>query len=181
MEAELTYRRLRQDEVEKIREIDRAEYIDAVYYHRDGELLLTPEVYDVKAFRQSELESIISETSDLMDRGGTVYGAFDGELLVGVSSVECQFIGSRKDTLQMALLHVSKNYRRLGVGKKLMGLVVERARELGAGKLYVSATESRNTVHFYQRMGCVLATEIDPILFAKEPKDIHLELNLTKQ
>ena len=64
------------------------------------------------------------------------------------------------------------------MGQQLMQLVIDKARELGAKKLYISATPSRNTVHFYQRRGCVLASEVDPILFAKEPEDIHLELTL---
>jgi N-acetylglutamate synthase-like GNAT family acetyltransferase len=54
-----------------------------------------------------------------------------------------------------------------------------RARELGAQRLYVSATESENTVDFYLRRGCRLAEEVDPALFALEPNDIHLELDLT--
>jgi GNAT superfamily N-acetyltransferase len=178
MSEKITYRRLEAIDVDKFRGIDRSEYIDAIYYFREGELVLEPEVYNMKGFPPGELEKIIEETRELIERGGTVYGAFMGDTLVGASSVECDFIGSSRDTLQMPILHISKSYRGLGVGQTLMKLVIERARELGARKLYVSATPSRHTVHFYQRIGCVLASEIDPVLFAKEPEDIHLELVL---
>jgi len=165
-------------EGKKITEIDRSEYIEAIYYLRDGKIVLEPEVYNMRGFPPGEVEKIIIETEELLSRGGTVYGAFAGDKLVGVSSVECDFIGSAHDTLQMPLLHISKECRGQGVGRHLMQLVIDKARELGAKKLYVSATPSRHTVHFYQSMGCKLASEVDPILFAKEPEDIHLELVL---
>ena len=57
-------------------------------------------------------------------------------------------------------------------------LAVEKARSLGAKKLYISATPSENTVNYYMRLGCILAAEINPELFALEPEDIHLEYNL---
>lgn len=174
----INYRTLNFHEADLIRQIDRSEYVDAVYYHREGKLVLEPEVWDVLGFYPPELEKIVAETHELLQRGGTVYGAFIDARLVGISSVECDFIGSSKDTLQMPLLHVSAHCRGIGVGQTLMKLVIDRARDLGAKKLYVSATPSRHTVHFYQRMGCTLATEVDPVLFAKEPEDIHLELAL---
>ncbi len=77
--------------------------------------------------------------------------------------------------LQLKFLHVSRDCRGQGTGTKLFHIAVEKAKELGARKLYISATPSENTVNYYMRLGCVLATEIDPELFALEPEDIHLE------
>lgn len=70
---------------------------------------------------------------------------------------------------------MSQGYRKQGLGSRLFNLAVEKAKALGAKKLYLSATPSENTVNYYLRLGCVLATEIDPELFALEPEDIHLE------
>lgn len=178
MSEQVTYRQLTKDDVASLRGIDRSEYIDAIYYYRNGKLVLEPEIYDVRGFNLPELEKMVQETEELTERGGTVYGAYADGTLVGASSVECDFIGLTKDTLQMPILHISKDYRGRGVGQQLMRLVIDKARQFGAKRLYVSATPSRNTIHFYQRMGCTLATEVDPILFAKEPEDIHLELEL---
>ena len=178
MWEQISYRLLAKEDAASLRGIDRSEYIDAIYYLRGGKLVLEPEVYDVRGFNPQELEKMVEETEELVERGGTVYGAFADGTLVGASSVECDFIGSAKDTLQMPILHISKDCRGRGVGQQLMQLVIDKARQLGAKKLYVSATPSRNTIHFYQRMGCIMATEIDPLLFAKEPEDIHLELAL---
>jgi N-acetylglutamate synthase-like GNAT family acetyltransferase len=80
----------------------------------------------------------------------------------------------------MKFLHVSNNYRKQGLGKKLFFLAAEKALELGAKKLYISATPSENTVDFYLNLGCVLATEVDEDLFRLEPEDIHLEFDLAQ-
>ena len=40
--------------------------------------------------------------------------------------------------------------------------------------MYISATPSEHTINFYLRQGCVVASEVDPELFALEPEDIHL-------
>ena len=78
-------------------------------------------------------------------------------------------------TMQLKFLHVSHQSRKQGLGPKLFNMAVEKARALDARKLYISATPSENTVNYYMKLGCVLATEIDPELFTLEPEDIHLE------
>ena len=115
---------------------------------------------------------------DCFKRGGHFWGAFEGETLVGVAVLESKFIGSKKDTLQLKFLHVIHNVRKQGLGKKLFMIATKKAKSLGAKKMYVSATPSENTVHFYQYLGCVLAEEIDAELFEEEPEDIHLEYTL---
>ncbi len=57
-----------------------------------------------------------------------------------------------------------------------MTKTIEKAKELGAKKLYISATPSKNTVNFYMHLGCNLASEINPELYQLEPDDIHLEM-----
>jgi predicted N-acetyltransferase YhbS len=116
---------------------------------------------------------------DCYDRGGTFWGAFEDDKLVGVAILENKFIGAQQDTLQLKFLHVSRDYRKQGLGKTLFNLAVEKAKTLGAKKLYISATPSEKTVNYYLQLGCVLAKEIDPELFALEPDDIHLEYELS--
>ena len=66
----------------------------------------------------------------------------------------------------------------MGVGKTLVGLVIQKAREIGVKKLYVSATPSQNTVEFYLKRGFKLAQEVNQKLLELEPEDIHMELEL---
>ncbi|MBT3337485.1 MAG: GNAT family N-acetyltransferase [Anaerolineae bacterium] len=171
-------RQLSQDELPNIWTIDRAEIIENIYYFREGQLVLEPEYYDMQGWPTGEPEHYAPFLEDCFERGGFFWGAFEGETLVGVAILEEKFIGSKKDTLQLKFLHVDKNVRKTGLGRRLFSLAAEQARGMGAAKLYISSTPSENTVHFYQYLGCVLAEEVDAELFAFEPEDIHLEYTL---
>lgn len=168
-------RELTRSEIPYIWQIDRSEVIDNIYYLRDGKLVLKPEHYDMRGWPPGEPEHYMPIFLDCFNRGSYFWGAFQGDLLVGVVVLVNHFLGSAKDTLQLKFLHVSNNFRKHGLGKKLFLLAAEKAIEIGAKKMYVSSTPSENTVSFYLRLGCVLATEIDAELFALEPEDIHLE------
>jgi hypothetical protein len=52
------------------------------------------------------------------------------------------------------------------------------AREAGAVRMYISSIPSSSAVGFYLAQGCKLAEEVDPELYALEPEDIHLILDL---
>jgi len=101
--------------------------------------------------------------------------AFEGGTLAGVAVVDKQPIASRPDLTELKFLHVSQPYRGTGVGAALFGAAAALAVGWGFKGLYVSGTPSDNTVHFYQRRGCVLAMPPDSRLFELEPEDIHFE------
>ncbi len=92
--------------------------------------------------------------------------------------LESRFIGRQEDQLQLKFLHVSRRYRRAGLGRTLFEKAAARARELGARRLYVTATPSENTVRFYLRRGFRVTDEVDEDLFRLEPDDIHMELDI---
>ncbi len=52
------------------------------------------------------------------------------------------------------------------------------ARQAGSSQMYISSTPSASAVGFYLSQGCRLAEEVDPELYALEPEDIHLILDL---
>ncbi len=170
----MNIRTLQRDEIPLVWQIDRREVIHNVYYLRDGKLVLEPEYFDAQGWPPNEAEHYTPILTDCFDRGGFFWGAFEEDKIIGVAVLENKFIGSKRDTLQLKFLHVSHGVRKQGLGTKLFHLAVEKAKSLGAKKLYISATPSENTINYYMRLGCVLATEIDPELFALEPDDIHL-------
>ena len=171
----MNIRELQREEIEKIWTIDRAEVIENIYYFQNGSLILQPEHYDLQGWPPGESEQYMPILVDCFDRGGTFYGAFQYGELKGVAVLDNKFIGQNKDQLQLKFLHISRSYRKRGLGKLLFNKAVERAREMNARKLYVSATPSENTVNFYKNMGCVVTREVDQELFELEPEDIHLE------
>jgi predicted N-acetyltransferase YhbS len=171
-------RELSRAEVEQVWTIDRAEVIEAVYYYEDGGLVLKPEHWDVSGWPPGEPEKYTPLLFDCFDRGGWFYGLFDGSKLVALVILESEFIGWEKDQLQMKFLHVSQAYRKQGLGGLLFERAAARARRMGVRQLYVSATPSQNTIDFYLHLGCRLAPEPDPALYALEPEDIHLVYDL---
>jgi predicted N-acetyltransferase YhbS len=171
-------RRLERHEVSEVWSIDRAEVIEGMY-RRDGhEFVLIPARHELRGWPPGEREREAPMLVDCFDRGGSLYGAFAGDVLVGAAALECRFIGGRRDQLQLKFLYVSRSQRGTGVGCALFERVVTRARELGARRLYVSATPSENTVRFYLRRGCRVTDEVEADLFALEPLDIHMELEI---
>jgi predicted N-acetyltransferase YhbS len=171
-------RKLSRQEIQGVWSIDRSEVVENVYYHENGQLMLKREHYDVKGWPPGEPEHYGPILLDCYEHGGTFYGAFDGDKLVGAAVLESRFIGHEGDRLQLKFLHVSKSHRQTGLGRTLFQKAVSRARELGARRLYISSTPSENTVQFYLRLGCRVTGDVDKGLFELEPDDIHLEYDI---
>lgn len=171
-------RKLLREEIEQIWNIDRSEVIDNIYRFENGALALRRQHYDVPGWPPGEAEKYTPIRLDCFDRGGWFYGAFDRAELIGAVVLESKRIGKRKDQLQLKFLHVSSSYRNKGLGTRLFELAKAAAREIGAKRLYISATPSENTVNFYLRLGCAVAREPDPELVDLEPEDIHLECDV---
>jgi predicted N-acetyltransferase YhbS len=166
---------LARSEIELIWTIDRREMIERIYRLDDGKLRLEPHHVDVPGWPPDEARTTTPGLYESFDRGGIFFGAFDKGSLVGNSALDTLWRGSRRDLLQLLRLHVSRDYRAQGVGRRLFEQARDAARARGARGLYISATPTENTIHFYQRRGSVLLETPDPGLLALEPEDIHLE------
>lgn len=174
----MEYRQLKKEENKRLVEIDRGEITERIYRFKDGILLLEDCYIDIKGWSEKEVNKFITVLDDIADRGGYIYGAFNGDNIVGLVALDNVFFGKNKDYLNLDKLYVSRDSRGKGVGRKLVQICVDKAKELGAKKLYVSSSELENTVNFYQGLGCILATEYIKQMWEKEPEDIHLELTI---
>ncbi len=162
----ITIRRMRNSEIERISEIDRSEHITKNYIHKNGSL--APQDVDLQA--EHSVEAHIEEWRPLLDHG-VMFGAFDDEALTGFVIYRPNL---SEDTAQLAALYISANYRSQGIGASLTDRVTQLARADGAKKLYVSATPTAPTVHFYMGQGFALTQEINKQLYELEPYDIHM-------
>lgn len=174
----MDYRELNREEIIKLVEIDRSEVIENIYYLRDNQLELEKEYYDMKSFPPGELDEIIERQYKIHDNKGIIYGVFNGDKLIGVTSLENKLRGKNNIYMKMDIIFVSKDYRGQGIAKKLVQIIKKEAKDRGAKKMYISATPSENTVNFYINVGCQLTAELDHELYKLEPEDIHLELIL---
>lgn len=174
----LNYRLLKKSELKLLAEIDRKEIVNHVYYFKDNTLKIFNEFDNIEGWNLEELNDYINRLEDIYDRNGTIYGAFDNNMIVGLVSLESKFIGRNNDQLKLDMLYISNNYRKKGIGKNLVNLLCEKAKELGGKSIYISATPFKNTVDFYFAMGAKLTEEINKDLYELEPYDIHMVLEL---
>jgi ribosomal protein S18 acetylase RimI-like enzyme len=170
-------RQMESSDIGRIAEIDRSEHITLGYFYRDGKLEAEEVDWHVPRWcadhrsEHSVQANIEAWKPYLKQHGGTMFGAFDGDLLVGFAIFRPKLT---EDVAQLAVLHVSREYRRRGIAAALAEKVHRLAVESGAKMLYVSATPSESAVGFYTSQGFRLAKEVHPELYALEPEDIHM-------
>lgn len=173
-------RHMEPHELERIGEIDRSEEISQSYVFRDGSLELRDAHWSVPRWSldgggEHSVAGKIAVWRPWLEQGGTMFGAFDGDALVGFAIYRPRL---SPGMAQLAVLHVSRSYRRQGLGRALSAKVIEAARRDGARRLYVSSAPTEGTVEFYQSLGFQPAREVNRELFELEPEDIHMTMGL---
>lgn len=162
---------LENTDINRIREIDRSELVKIHYVYQVGKLEAEQVNWNVPRWAGDDLAQKIKAWSSLLDQGSILLGALDGDVLAGFAIFRPQLTATMA---QLAVLHVSKDYRRQGVATALTTEVCKMAIASGATHLYVSATPSESAVNFYKSQGFELAEKIHPELYALEPEDIHM-------
>lgn len=176
----ITYRPLEPAELSRLGEIDRTERIDSIYIQNGEWLVETDQVFDVPPWFPTgdDAHSVPDQIEHCrwqVSRGARVFGAFDGDRLVGIGLVTPHI---RPGIAQLAYLHVSHGYRGEGIGLRLVEEMERVAVEAGDAEMVVSATPSTNTVRFYMGRGYAPMAEPLPELFEEEPEDVHLSKRL---
>jgi len=174
----MEYRVLREDELNKIWQIDRSEFVKTIYMQKEMELKEKDINHEIKGWPSEEENIYPSVLRECFQCGGYFLGAFENEILRAIVVLENKFIGKNEDQLQLKFLHIDKAFRKKGLGRILFEKAVKVAKDIGAKKLYVSSNENKNTVEFYRHLECKLTEEKDKELFKLEPKDIHLEYEI---
>ena len=117
---------------------------------------------------------MVSYLQEHLDRGGKLFGAFDGGRLIGFAAVDSPVV---EGYAPLSLLFVDDRYKRKGLGNALFRCAAAAATELGARKLFISSIPSKETVAFYFAMGCTDAMQCIPA-FVDSETDRWLELPL---
>lgn len=146
--------------------------------YKDGEQYFYKDDDFIEHWDEQKKRQVIESLKGCIISGGIVAGAFMDGKLIGFANVENKFFGKSAEYLELPYIHVSCEYRGLGIGKKLFRLCCKKARVLGAKKLYISSHPAEETQSFYDSLGCVPAVEINKEIFDKEPLDIQLEFLL---
>ena len=176
----ITIRHMVGSELGRIGEIDRSEHVTHEYSYRRGSLEGRSVDVRVPTWSRSgdhehSVQGKVNAWQPILDRGGTLVGAFDRDTLVGFAIYRPDLA---EGLANLSALFVSRNHRRNGIASLLTEEVARLARADCAGRLYVSATPSRPTVEFYRSHGFEPTDEPNEELFALEPDDIQMILEL---
>ena len=124
-------------------------------------------------------EIIDIDFTNCINSGGVVWGVFnERNEVIGFACLLSNFFGSENQYLQLMQIHTSYEYRSRGIGKDLFKLCTDKARELGAKKLYISTHSAEESQNFYENIGCVDAQEVNKKLAELEPYDRQMEFVL---
>ena len=74
--------------------------------------------------------------------------------------------------------HVSRAFRRRGIGRRLIETAADYARGRGASALYASCCSAEETIDFYKAMGFKPSEHPIPSCVEEEPFDIQMECRL---
>jgi GNAT superfamily N-acetyltransferase len=179
-ERMVTIRHMVGSELGRISEIDRSEHVTQEYSYRRGSLEGRSVDVRVATWSRSgdhehSVQGKVNAWQPILDRGGTLVGAFDRDTLVGFAIYRPDLA---EGLANLSALFVSRNHRRKGIASLLTEEVARLARADCARRLYVSATPSRPTVEFYRSHKFKPTDEPNEKLFALEPDDIHMILEL---
>lgn len=172
----ITYRWMAPKEIEKFREIDRSEIIRTGYKYEDGKLQKMDVMWDAPNWdpngdHEFSMTAQINFCRSHLEKDGRMMGAFEGEVLIGIGIITPNI---REGVVQLAYLHISNGYRRMGVGNHIFKVLVEEATRLGGREMYVTAVPSGSAVGFYTSKGFTPTDSPIPELFELEPEDIHM-------
>ena len=160
------------EEVHLLSELDRSEHVTQCYKMNQGSMECIDVNWDIP---QWVIEEKLEEWAPVAEGFNNMWGAFQHGRLAG-------FVIYRRhlteETAQLALLHVSRDFRGEGIGTMLINRALEKAVEDGKKSIYVSSCPTRNTVDFYMGKGFRIAAEPNMELFEMEPEDIHMVMEV---
>lgn len=174
----ITYRELKLNECERIKEINSEQYIKKAWREVDGQRCLVDIDYHDTDWPNGYNQHLSSLRTTIRN-GGKAIGAFDADgRLIGFASVNREFFGETYRYVLLDQLFISAEYRNHGIGKKLFSLSAQTAKEWDADKIYICAGSAEETIAFYFAIGCKEAKEIQKELYENDPRDYQLEYEL---
>ncbi len=174
----LSYRKMKKHECDKINQIDPQHYIKNAWRLVDGKRELIEINYLEKDWPDG-YERYRIELELILSSGGAAFGAFDNKgILHGFVSLNKKVFGETVKYMLLDSMFISYVSRGHGIGKKLFKLCCTEAKESAAEKIYICAGSAEDTVAFYRSCGCVDATEINQNLYEQDNRDLQLEYRL---
>lgn len=174
----ITYRKMKLEEADKIGEINPYYYIKNAWRTHEGQLKLIEIDYEDRDWANGydqHLKGLIST----IENDGFACGAFDeAGKLVGFVTLDSKVYEYSSTYVLLDQLFINLDHRGMGIGKELFNRCVQEARAWGVDKIYICAGSAEDTIAFYNRVGCIQASEINQALYEEDPRDLQLEYQL---
>ena len=150
---------------------DRSQEVRNVWRVENGKLVLNYNPFTETWSPERRRE----KAEEILSGRFITFCAFEGDAVVG----EIMLIPElNENRLIIDSFHVSRPFRRCGIGRRLIETVAEYARGRGASALYASCCSAEETIDFYKAMGFRLSEHPIPSRVEDEPFDIQMELRL---
>lgn len=158
--------------------MDASQYIGRAWREVEGVPQLVEINYHDPDFPEG-YENHLRRLRQTVRTDGIAIGAFcaDGRM-VGFSALNLTPFGKTWRYALLDQLFISRESRRMGIGKRLFLLTAAEAKKNAAQKLYICAGSSEETIAFYRALGCVDAMEINEALYRSDPRDLQLEFTV---
>ena len=146
---------------------NRKQDVNKVYRRIDGEYVLV----ECKYTEDWDLNKKRSVAKKICNDEYITYIALENDKVIGFIALLKKLNGPY---MILDMMHVSSEYRGLGIGRKLFEAGKSEARKAGAKALYISACSSEETIAFYRAMGSVLASNPIKEVVEEEPFDLQM-------
>ena len=145
----------------------RKQDVKKVYRKQDGGYILVDCVYteDWDLMKKQSVAKTISRDDYI------TYLALYEDRVIGFIGLLKQLEGPY---MILDMMHVSAEYRGLGIGRRLFCKGKEEAQKAGAEALYISACSSEETIAFYKAMGSRLTDRPIKRIAEDEPYDLQM-------
>ena len=150
---------------------DRSQEVRNVWRMENGRLVLKSQPFT----ETWSPEQRRKKAGEILSGRYIIFCAFEGDAVAG----EIMLIPElNENRLIIDSFHVSRAYRRRGIGRRLIETAAEYARGRGALALYASCCSAEETIDFYKAIGFRLSEHPIPSRVEDEPFDIQMELRL---
>ena len=147
---------------------DRFQEVQNVYRLENGRLVLKKHPFTETWSPERRRE----KAAEILSGRYVTYCAFYGDTVVG----EIMLIPElNENRLIIDSFHISRDFRRHGIGRRLIETVTNYAKGCSAAALYASCCSAEETIGFYTAMGFSLSEHPIPLCVEKEPFDIQME------
>jgi len=147
---------------------DRYQEVQNVFRMENGRLVLKKHPFTETWSPERRRE----KAAEILSGKHITYCAFDGDMVVG----EIMLIPElNENRLIIDSFHVSRDYRRHGIGRRLVETARDYAKSRGAAALYASCCSAEETIRFYSAMGFEPSEHPIPRYVEDEPFDIQME------